>query len=77
MTLCPSAVDRPGSSCSCDGPTCAGSATQRRRGQYGYRLITGACTSSLWRMTFGYTAPIQWDTGSRAGAWSASGKLRN
>jgi hypothetical protein len=32
------------------------------RGQYGYRLITGAYTSSLWRMTFGYTAPIQWDT---------------
>jgi hypothetical protein len=32
------------------------------RGQYGYRLITGAFTSSLWRMTFGYTAPIQWDT---------------
>jgi len=31
------------------------------RGQYGYRLITGAYTSSLWRMTFGYTAPIQWD----------------
>jgi hypothetical protein len=30
-------------------------------GQYGYRLITGAYTSSLWRMTFGYTAPIQWD----------------
>jgi hypothetical protein len=32
------------------------------RGQYGYRLITGAYTSSLWRMTFGYTPPIQWDT---------------
>ncbi len=32
------------------------------RGQYGYRLITGAFTMSLWRMTFGYTAPIQWDT---------------
>ena len=32
------------------------------RGQYGYRLITGAYTASLWRMTFGYTAPIQWDT---------------
>jgi hypothetical protein len=27
------------------------------RGQYGYRLITGAYTSSLWRMTFGYTSP--------------------
>ena len=23
------------------------------RAQYGYRLITGAYTSSLWRMTFG------------------------
>lgn len=22
----------------------------------------GAYTSSLWRMTFGYTAPVQWDT---------------
>ena len=32
------------------------------RGQYGYRLITGAFTSSPWRMTFGYTPPIQWDT---------------
>ena len=32
------------------------------RGQYGYRLITGAYTASLWRMTFGYTPPIQWDT---------------
>jgi hypothetical protein len=32
------------------------------RGQYGYRLITGAYTSSLWRMTFGYTSPIQWNT---------------
>jgi hypothetical protein len=32
------------------------------RGQYGYRLITGAFTTSLWRMTFGYTPPIQWDT---------------
>ena len=27
------------------------------RGQYGYRLITGAYTNSLWRMTFGYTPP--------------------
>ena len=32
------------------------------RGQYGYRLLTGAYTSSLWRMTFGYAPPIQWDT---------------
>jgi hypothetical protein len=32
------------------------------RGQYGYPLITGAFTMSLWRMAFGYTAPIQWDT---------------
>ncbi len=32
------------------------------RGQYGYRLITGAFTNSLWRMTFGFTPPIQWDT---------------
>jgi len=27
------------------------------RGQYGYRLITGAYTTSLWRMTFGFAAP--------------------
>ena len=48
------------------------------RGQYGYRLITGACSSSLWWMTFGYTAPIKPGTpGSRAGAWSASGRPRN
>jgi hypothetical protein len=32
------------------------------RGQYGYRLITGAYTSSLWRMTFGYAPRIEWDT---------------
>jgi hypothetical protein len=31
------------------------------RGQYGYRLITGAYTSSLWRMTFGFAPPIEWD----------------
>jgi len=31
------------------------------RAQYGYRLITGAYTSSLWRMTFGYAPPIEWD----------------
>jgi hypothetical protein len=31
------------------------------RSQYGYRLITGAYTTSLWRMTFGYAPPIEWD----------------
>ena len=31
------------------------------RGQYGYRLLTGAYTSSLWRMTFGYAPRIEWD----------------
>jgi hypothetical protein len=31
------------------------------RASYGYRLITGAYTASLWRMTFGYAAPIEWD----------------
>ena len=31
------------------------------RGQYGYRLITGAYTASLWRMTFGFAPPIEWD----------------
>jgi hypothetical protein len=31
------------------------------RGQYGYRLITGAYTASLWRMTFGYAPRIEWD----------------
>ena len=31
------------------------------RGQYGYRLITGAYTSSLWRMTFGFAPRIEWD----------------
>ena len=31
------------------------------RGQYGYRLITGAYTSSLWRMTFGLAPRIEWD----------------
>lgn len=30
------------------------------RGQYGYRLITGAYTTSLWRMTFGYAPRIEW-----------------
>ena len=31
------------------------------RGQYGYRLITGAYTTSLWRMTFGLAPRIEWD----------------
>ena len=31
------------------------------RASYGYRLITGAYTASLWRMTFGYASPIEWD----------------
>jgi len=31
------------------------------RAQYGYRIITGAYTTSLWRMTFGYAPPIEWD----------------
>ncbi len=31
------------------------------RGQYGYRLITGAYTTSLWRMTFGFAPRIEWD----------------
>ena len=31
------------------------------RGQYGDRLITGAYTSSLWRMTFGFAPRIEWD----------------
>ena len=32
------------------------------RAQYGYRLITGAYTASLWRMTFGLAPRIEWDT---------------
>jgi hypothetical protein len=31
------------------------------RAQYGYRLITGAYSTSLWRMTFGYASPVEWD----------------
>jgi hypothetical protein len=31
------------------------------RSQYGYRLITGAYSTSLWRMTFGYAPPVEWD----------------
>jgi hypothetical protein len=31
------------------------------RAQYGYRLITGAYTTSLWRMTFGLAPRIEWD----------------
>jgi len=31
------------------------------RASYGYRIITGAYTASLWRMTFGYASPIEWD----------------
>jgi len=31
------------------------------RSSYGYRLITGSYTASLWRMTFGYAPPIEWD----------------
>lgn len=44
------------------------------RGQYGYRLITGAYTSSLWRMTFGSPPGSNGTRGSRAGAWSASAR---
>ena len=28
---------------------------------YGYRIITGAYTASLWRMTFGFAPSIEWD----------------
>jgi hypothetical protein len=31
------------------------------RASYGYRIITGAYTTSLWRMTFGLAPPIEWD----------------
>ena len=31
------------------------------RASYGYRIITGAYTASLWRMTFGFAPPIEWD----------------
>ena len=31
------------------------------RASYGYRLITGAYTASLWRMTFGFAPPMEWD----------------
>ncbi|MDQ2816294.1 MAG: hypothetical protein M3Z75_31740 [Actinomycetota bacterium] len=31
------------------------------RGQYGYRLITGAYTTSLRRLTFGFAPRIEWD----------------
>ena len=44
------------------------------RASYGYRLIIGAYTASLWRMTFGYARRPNGTTGSRDAAWSASGK---
>ncbi len=44
------------------------------RGQYGYRLITGAYTSSLWRMTFGFGPGSNGTPGSKDAAWSASAK---
>jgi hypothetical protein len=31
------------------------------RGQYGYRLVTGAYTASLWRMAFGFAPRVEWD----------------
>jgi hypothetical protein len=31
------------------------------RAQYGYRLLTGAYSTSLWRMTFGHAPRIEWD----------------
>ena len=47
------------------------------RGQYGYRLITGAYTTSLWAMTFGFAPRIEWDARIKGrGASSASAKLR-
>ena len=44
------------------------------RASYGYRLITGAYTASLWRMTFGYAPPSNGTPVSRDAAWSASAK---
>jgi hypothetical protein len=44
------------------------------RASYGYRLITGAYTASLWRMTFGFAPPIEWTPASRDAVWSASGR---
>jgi hypothetical protein len=38
------------------------------RASYGYRIITGGYTASLWRMTFGYAPPIEWDARVQ-GAW--------
>jgi hypothetical protein len=40
------------------------------RGQYGYRLITDAHTTSLWRMTFGFAPGSSGTPGSGAGASS-------
>ena len=33
----------------------------RQPGPAAARIITGAYTASLWRMTFGFAAPIEWD----------------
>ena len=40
------------------------------RGQYGYRRITDARTTSLWRMTLGFAPGSSGTLGSRAGASS-------
>jgi hypothetical protein len=40
------------------------------RGQYGYRRITDARTTSLWRMTLGFAPESSGTLGSRAGASS-------
>ena len=45
----------------CTSRICGCSATVTAAAQYGYRLITGAYTTSLWRMTFGLAPRIEWD----------------
>ena len=53
----------PGTGCwsRCTSRTCRLFADSDSRASYGYRIITGAYTASLWRMTFGFAPPIEWD----------------
>jgi hypothetical protein len=47
------------------------------RAQYGYRLITGAYSTSLWRMTFGLAPRIEWDARIKGRGVAGIGEAEN
>jgi hypothetical protein len=47
------------------------------RAQYGYRLLTGAYSTSLWRMTFGHAPRIEWDARIKGRGVAGIGEAEN